>query len=144
MLDSIAELSEEKDDATSTAAPSALVRLAELNQMLSTAVGRLEKLEDRATQLRDGAFEQLLVQSVEEDSSNSSSSDSDSDDQEDSKVLEAQPTMPLQQQCSRLSESSLADLREMVDAALVNILSSPGIRRPDGMYSALAEALNNG
>jgi hypothetical protein len=157
MLDSIVDLAEEKDGSGAQADSSALARLAELNAMLSTAATRLEKLEDRATQLRNGLFEAMLEQSSGE---SSSSSESESGSEDEGKVDTHALSQPQQQDSTdtakaKVSSSSsssaspsgqvsLSELRQVAEASLVEILSLPAAVRPsDVVYSALAQKLRS-
>ena len=77
MLDGIADLADQKDGPRAQADTSAVEKLADYSGMLNTARTRLEKLEERATQLKDGVFEALLEQSDDD------SSDEEKDTQRD-------------------------------------------------------------
>lgn len=144
MLDSVAELAEEKDGSDAKAAPSALVRLAELNSMLNTAAMRLEKLEDRATQLQNGIFEQLLSEGFDADTDTDTDSGSETDSgsgQEDRKTTgQVQDTLQIS---SQHSQNVLAELRETAEVALADIMMSASttMRRPGDVYTALARSL---
>lgn len=134
MLDSVADLAEELDG------PDALGRLAELNTMLSNAVRRVEKLEERVTQLRNGVFEQLLEDGFDEDSASDSSSEDETGHRGQTVLGNSQE---LTQGSSRLSTHSLAELRRAAEAALSEMLPTDS-QRLDDVYFALARSLTGG
>jgi hypothetical protein len=135
MLDSVADLAEEKEG------PDALGRLGELNAMLSTAVTRLEKLEERVTQLRNGVFEQLLEDGINDDSDSDSSSESETGGGHEDRTISGN-SQELRQDCSQLSETSLAELRGTAEEALSEMPYAT--ERLDDIYSALAQSLASG
>ena len=133
MLDSVADLAEGKEG------PDALGRLGEMNAMLSTAVTRLEKLEERVTQLRNGVFEEFLEDGINDDSDSDSSSESQTG-HEDRTI--SGNSQELKQDCSQLSKTSLAELREVAEEALSEMPYAT--EHLDEMYSALAQSLASG
>ena len=133
MLDSVSDLADDSE-------ADALGRLADLNAMFTTAVTRLEKLEDRVTQLHNGVFEQLLEDGINADSDTDSSSESESGQDNRSSSSNSQG---LKQDSSQVKEISLAELRGDVEAALAQ-MPSIATQRLDDMYSALALSLISG